>query len=60
MPALAVSAILLLTGRHRKPLERIGVSLAVPILGYMLVEAYGINSWLTKRYLITKSQKSSF
>lgn len=45
------------TGKHRKPLQRLFTGLAVPIAGMLLAEAYGVNIWLTKRYLLTKSQQ---
>jgi hypothetical protein len=47
-----MAPVLMQNGKYKKLLPTVTASSAVPIFRFLLVEAYGANAWLTKRYLI--------
>lgn len=53
-----VAVALLVSGKHRQPIDRVMTSISVPVVGMLTVEAYILNSWLVKRYLMARSQDS--
>jgi hypothetical protein len=51
-----MALVLMQNGKYKKLLPTITASLSVPIFRFLLVEAYGVDAWLTKRYLIMRAK----